>query len=317
MRSRVGVAIATMVLGLVVAPAAQANPLDMLYAPLHVHGTSQPESFIQSHFPTVSVSAGQLKKGWHSQNTGLYTKGTRSTVGTYPESWYLHTAGGARIHDAHLHAYFVMDPSSSGWRQQVVRNCAGAPQWCFLDAMGTDGYQRMSARPTVSESWWIQQTTAEANYVEDASSAWTVMANNLITVTNPKFAVGFEMFARVSAAQSLQVLRNTRCYCFAKLGTETGARYGFTLFLSGAGAGDHISVGTDSQTGKWWDFYSNASNLGSPTGDATISNGVITRQFTNGTVVVNTGSSTTAVAVARAGTTTTVAPHDGKIILDS
>ena len=41
MRSRVGVAFATMVLGLVVAPAAQANPLAMLYAPLHVHGTSQ------------------------------------------------------------------------------------------------------------------------------------------------------------------------------------------------------------------------------------------------------------------------------------
>jgi hypothetical protein len=67
----------------------------------------------------------------------------------------------------------------------------------------------MSAGPIVSESWWIQQTTAEANNVEDASSAWTVMANNLITVTNPKFAVGFEMFARVSAAQSLQVWRNS------------------------------------------------------------------------------------------------------------
>jgi uncharacterized protein with LGFP repeats len=87
------------------------------------------------------------------------------------------------------------------------------------------------------------------------------------------------------------------------------------LFLSGAGAGDHISVGTDSQTGKWWDFYSNASQLGSPTGDATISNGVITRQFTNGTVVVNTGSSTTTVA--SSGTSTTVAPHDGKILLNS
>jgi hypothetical protein len=315
MRSRVGVVFATLVLSMVVAPAAYASSLAMLYAPLHVHGTTQTQSFIQSHFPTVSVSAGQLKKGWHSQNTGLYTKGTRSSVGTYPESWYLHTAGGARIHDGHLNSYFVMNPSSSGWRQQVVHNCAGAPQWCFVDAMGTDGYQRMSAKPTVSQSWWIQQTTAEANYVEGASSAWSVMANNLITVTNPKFAVGFEMFARVSAEKSLQVLRNTRCYCFAKLGTESGARYGYTLFLSGAGAGDHISVGPDSQTGKWWGFFSTASKLGSPTGDATISDGVITRQFTNGTVVVNTGSSTTTVA--RSGTTTTLASHDGKIILNS
>jgi hypothetical protein len=303
-----------MVLSLCVAPAAQASPLDMLYAPIHVHGTSLSPSYIQSHFPTVSVTAGQLKKGWHSTNTGIYTKGTRSNVGTYPESWYMHTAGGARIHDKALSRYFVMNPSSSGWRQQVVQNCSGAPQWCFVDAMGTDGYQRMSAKPTVSESWWVSQTTAEANYVENASSRWSVMANNLITAVNPNFSVGFEMFARVSATKSLQVLRNTKCYCFAKLGTESGARYGFTLFLSGAGAGDHISVGTDSQTGKWWDFFSSAGQLGSPTGEATISGTLITRQFTNGEVIVNTGSTT--ATVGRSGSVTSVPPHDGKIIVN-
>jgi len=310
MRSRVGVVVATFVLGLCVAPAAQASPLDMLYAPLHVHGTSKTESFIQSNFPSVSVTAGQLKKGWHSSNTGLYTKGTRSNVGTYPESWYMHTAGGARIHDKALSSYFVMNPSSSGWRQQVVQNCSGAPQWCFVDAMGADGYQRMSAKPTVSESWWIQQTIDEANYVENASSKWSVMANNAITANNPNFAVGFEMFARVSAQQSLNVLEHTRCYCFAKLGTESGARYGFTLFLAGAGAGDHISVGTDSQTGTWWDFFANAGKLGSPTAAATVSGSLITRPFTGGEVVVNTGSS--AVTTRSAGT---VAGHDGKIIV--
>ncbi len=315
MRSRVGVVIATLVASLCAAPAAYAGPLDMLYAPLHVHGTSQSPAFIQQHFPTVSVSAGQLKKGWHSANTGLYTKGTRSSVGSYPESWYMHTAGGARIHDKALHSYYIMNPSSAGWRQQVVKNCAGAPNWCFLDAMGTDGYHRMSAKPTVSESWWVQQTTGEANYVENASSRWSVMANNLITVNNPNFAVGFEMFARVSAQKSLQVLRSTRCYCFAKVGTESGAQYGFTLFLSGAGPGDHISVGTDAQTGKWWDFFNRAGQLGSPTGDASISNGVIVRHFTNGEVVVNTGGTTAKVARA-GGTTTSLAPKSGTIILN-
>jgi hypothetical protein len=315
MRSRVGVVVATMVLGLFAAPAAYASPLDMLYAPLHVHGTSQTESFIQSHFPTVSVSAGQLKKGWRSSNTGLYTKGTRSSVGTYPESWYLHTASGARIHDKTLSSYFVMNPGSSGWRQQVVSNCAGAPQWCFVDAMGTDGYQRMSAKPTVSQSWWIEQTTAEANYVENASSNWSVMANNLITVNNATFAVGFEMFGRVSASQSWQVLRNTKCYCFAKLGTESSALYGFTLFLAGAGPGDHISVGTDSQTGKWWDFFTSAGQLGSPTAEPTVgTNGLIVRQYTNGKVAVNTSNTTTTVT--RSGGTTSLAPHTGKIILN-
>ena len=310
MRSRVGVVVVMVVLGLCAAPAAYASPLDMLYAPLHVHGTSQTESFIQSHFPTVSVSAGQLKKGWHSSNTGLYTKGTRSNVGTYPESWYMHTAGGARIHDKALKSYFVMNPSSSGWRQQVVKNCAGAPQWCFVDAMGADGYQRMSAKPTVSESWWIQQTIAEANYVENASSQWSVMANNAITANNPSFAVGFEMFGRVSAQKSLQVLEHTRCYCFAKLGTESGALYGLTLFLAGAGRGDHISVGTDAQTGKWWDFFSRAGKLGRPSGSATVSGNLVTRKFTGGRVVVNIGSSS--ISATRS---VSLAPHTGKIIL--
>ncbi|HET6850629.1 MAG TPA: hypothetical protein VFH74_17370 [Gaiellales bacterium] len=302
--------IATLVMGLCVAPAAYASPLTMLYAPLHVHGTTQSESFIQQHFPTVSVSAGQLKKGWHSSNTGLYTKGTRSNVGTYPESWYMHTAGGARIHDKALKSYFVMNPASSGWRQQVAKSCAGAPQWCFVDAMGADGYTRMSAKPTVSQSWWIQQTIAEANYLENASSRWSVMANNAITANNPSFAVGFEMFGRISAQKSLQVLQHTRCYCFAKFSTESGALYGFTLFLTGAGPGDHISVGSDSQTGKWWDFFTSAGKLGNPTGAATTSGSLITRHYTYGEVVVNTGSSS--VTATRS---VSLAPHTGKIIL--
>jgi hypothetical protein len=310
MRFRVGAVIATLVMSLCAASAAYASPLDKLYAPLHVHGTSKTESFIRSHFPTVSVTAGELKKGWHSLRTGLYTKGTRSNVGTYPESWYMHTAGGARIHDKALKSYFVMNPSSSGWRHQVVKNCAGAPQWCFVDAMGADGYTRMSAKPTVSESWWIQQTIAEATYVENASSKWSVMANNAITAKNPPFAVGFEMFGRVSAQKSLQVLEHTRCYCFAKLGTESGALYGLTLFLAGAGRGDRISVGTDAQTGKWWDFFARAGKLGRPSGLATVSGNLVTRKYTGGRVVVNIGSSP--ISAARS---VSLAPHTGKIIL--
>ena len=302
-----------MVLGLVVAPAAQANPLDMLYAPLHVHGTSQPESFIQSHFPTVSVSAGQLKKGWHSQNTGLYQ-------GPAPRSAPTPSPGTCTRRVALAFTTPTCTPTRDGPLELGLAP-AGRAQLRRCPAVvlpGRDGDGRLPAHvgeADRSESWWIQQTTAEANYVEDASSAWTVMANNLITVTNPKFAVGFEMFARVSAAQSLQVLRNTRCYCFAKLGDGRALRVhvvpirrrGRRPHQRGHRLADRQVVG----------LLSNASNLGSPTGDATISNGVITRQFTNGTVVVNNGSSTTAVAVARAGTTTTVAPHDGKIILDS
>jgi hypothetical protein len=288
MRSFIRAGIAVLVIGLFAAPAANASPLSMLYAPLHLHGNvPASQSFVKSHFPTVTVSPGQLSKGWRSQTTGLYVKGTRSPVGTYPSSWYLHTAGGARIHDAVFHSMYVMNPGSAGWRQQVARNCAGSPQFCFLDGMGTSGFGRMLGRPSISKALWVAETIGEANYVESASSKWRVVANNLITARNPKFQVGFEMFGRVGAAQSLAVLRSSNCLCFAKFGTESTARYAFALFLLGAGAGDHISVGTDAQVGKWWDFFNQAAKLGNPTSSAITSGGQMVRHYSGGKVVVN------------------------------
>ena len=126
------------------------------------------------------------------------------------------------------------------------------------------------------------------------------------------------MFARVSASRSLDVLRHTKCLCFAKLGTETGARYGFTLFLSGYGKGDRISVGTDQQAGKWWDFFRRAGSLGRPTAKMKVNGAIITRTFTKGMVVVNTGSS--AHTLGRVASRLTsgsdiVKGHSGKILL--
>lgn len=298
MRSFLRAGLAVLVIGLCAAPAANASPLSMLYAPLHLHGNvPESQAFIKSHFPTVTVSPDQLRKGWRSQTTGLYVKGTRSPVGTYPSSWYLHTLTGARIHDAVYRSMYVMNPGSAGWRQQVVQNCAGAPQFCFLDGMGTSGFGRMLGRPSISKALWVAETIGEANYVESASSKFTVVANNLITAIKPKFNVGFEMFGRVGAAASLQVLRSTNCMCFAKLGTESAARYAFALFLVGAGTGDHISVGTDQQVGKWWDFYSQAGQLGDPTSAAITSGRQIVRRFTHGKVVVNVGSRSGSIIV--------------------
>jgi hypothetical protein len=298
---------------LAVAPNAHANVLSRLYAPLHIHPRSAPSpAFNRSHFNTITVHPNMLRR-YHARHVGIYTKGTRSNVGTYPSSWYLHTAGGARIHDRARSRYFVMNPASSGWRHQVVKSCHGAPDLCFLDAMGDDGYSRMSARPTVSLSWWRAQTTALANYVENASRGWHVIANNLITVSHPKFRVADEMFGRSSAARSLSVLRRTKCICFAKFGTEQGARYGFTLFLMGAGKGDRISVGTDSQAGKWWDFFNRAKGLGRAVAPATTTGNLMTRRYRNGFVVVNVGR--TAQRFSRSGVSRTLAARDGLIVV--
>ena len=45
--------------------------------------------------------------------------------------------------------------------------------------------------------------------------------------------------------RSLDVLEHTQRLGYAKFGTETSAKYGFTLFLVGQGSGDRISVGSD------------------------------------------------------------------------
>ncbi len=292
---------------------AHANVLSRLYAPLHIHPRSAPSpAFIRSHFNTITVQASMLRR-YRAKHVGVYTKGTRSNKATYPSSWYLHTASGARIRDRARSSYFVMNPASPGWRKQVVRNCRPAPDLCFLDAMGDDGYDRMSARPTVSLSWWRSQTTALATYVERASSRYHVIANNLITVSHPVFRVADEMFGRASATRSLQVLRRTKCICFAKFSTEQGARYGFTLFLMGAGRGDRISVGSDSQAGKWWDFFDRARLLGRAVGRATTTGNLLSRRFSRGFVVVNIGR--TAQRFSRSGVSKTVSAHDGTIVI--
>ena len=318
MRSRLLIAI-TAILILAAAPAAaQANVLNRLYAPLHLHPKIAPSpSFIRAHFPTITVQKTQLKKGYRSRHTGLYTKGTRSRIGTYPESWYMHTAGGARVRDR-ARGFYVMNPASAGWRKQVVKNCQGSPSFCFLDAMGSDGYSRTNVHPNVSLSWWTQQTLGLANYVSNASRKWGIAANNLLAARGAKYMVAYEMFARVSASRSLDVLRHTRCLCFAKLGTETGARYGFTLFLSGYGRGDRISVGTDQQAGKWWDFFNRAGQLGSPTAKLRVNGAIITRTFKHGMVVVNTGNSAKPLgrlASRLSSGSDTVKAHSGRILL--
>ena len=96
MRSRLLIAITTISVLAAAPAAAQANVLDRLYAPLHLHPRVAPSpSFIRSHFPTITVQKAQLKKGYRSAHTGLYTKGTRSRIGTLP-GVVVHAHGGRR-----------------------------------------------------------------------------------------------------------------------------------------------------------------------------------------------------------------------------
>jgi hypothetical protein len=293
---------------------AHASVLGQLYAPLHIHPASAPSaSFVDSHFSTISVQESMIRKGYRVAHTGIYTKGTRSLDASLPESWYLHSASGARVKDS-ANGYYVMNPRSKGWRHHVLEACKPAPAFCFVDAMGVDGYQRTAPHPNVSEAWWIKTTTGEATFLERASNGFHVVANNLTTSAYPKFRVAYEMFGRTSATRSLWVLRHSKCFCFAKFSTEQGALYGYSLFLAGAGRRDRISVGADTQAGKWWDFFNTAAQLGRPAGRLHEHDGVLTRPYTHGLVIVNTTSSARQLTVRRSGYS--VAGHSGRIIVD-
>jgi hypothetical protein len=304
---------------LAAAPAAHAGPIDQLYAPLHVRPrAAPPPAFINSHFKTISIHVAMLRAGFHAQRTGFYVKGTRSPRADHPESWYLHGAGGQRVRD-NTWGFFVMNPANAGWRQYVASQCR--PNFCFLDSLGEDGYERATPQPReLTRAEWKRVAAGLVAYVESRSGAYDIVANNLL-VAHQRFAIGYEMFARTAARTSLDVLRKTTCYCFAKLGTLQGARYGYTLFLSGADPSDRISVGTDAQVGKWWPFFGQAQGLGSPVGEPRVDGGLITRAYTNGTVVVNTGRTPRTLTVRRLGSEAgrassaiEVAPRDGRII---
>jgi hypothetical protein len=293
--------------------AAHASVLGQLYAPLHIHPATAPAaSFVDSHFSTITVQPSMLRKGYRVAHTGIYTKGTRSLDASFPESWYLHSASGARVKDS-ANGYFVMNPKSSGWRQHVLDACKPTPGFCFVDAMGVDGFLRTTPEPNVSEAWWIKATTGEANFLENGSDRFHIVANNLTTSSYPRFRVAYEMFGRTSAKRSLWVLRHTTCFCFAKFSTEQGAMYGYSLFLAGAGRRDRISVGSDSQAGKWWDFFNTASQLGAPAGRYTNHDGVLVRPYTHGVVMVNTTSAARQLTVRRSGYS--LAAHSGRIVI--
>ena len=200
MLSRRLIAIATTSALLAVPATANANVLDALYAPLHIHSNGLPSpSFVRSHFPTVTVTAGEAPEGIPLRAHGPVHEGhpliRRPLPGVLVSAY---PAGGARVRDK-ARGFYVMNPASSAGASRSSRPAALRPTSASSTRWAPTATTAPGPGQSESRSWWIQQTTAEANYVENASSRWGVVANNLITARNPTSRVGFEMFAGGSA----------------------------------------------------------------------------------------------------------------------
>lgn len=159
-----------------------------------------------------------------------YTKGTRSQVATYPESWYLHVAG-RRVRDRIWH-FYVMDPASAGWRQHVAAACA---HLCFIDGMGSSSLARMVPRPAVSSTAWVASLALIVRAVRAAGKQ--AMPNSvglderaLVAVAGQASSEGFTPGNAAAVLAMGHIWVTERGGCAAK----------YAAFKRYAGAGDHF-----------------------------------------------------------------------------
>lgn len=89
-----------------------------------------------------------------------YVKGSRSARADLPERWYAHVAG-VRVRDKTF-GYYVMNPSSAGWRRYVARRCA--PR-CFLDGLGPRSVGRTTPRLPLTQREWVTRAAGLVAFV--------------------------------------------------------------------------------------------------------------------------------------------------------
>ncbi len=161
-----------------------------------------------------------------------YTKATRSSVSTYPESWYLHQDGG-RVVDRVFHLY-VMDPRSAGWQQEVASSCGHR---CFLDGLGVASLSRTLPRLRWTAARWTSRAALVVAAVRAAGKR--VLPNSvgtqgaaLITAAGGRGST--ESFSPLNAKQSLtqgHIWVAEQGNCLAK----------YTAYLKYRGTGDHFA----------------------------------------------------------------------------
>jgi len=163
-----------------------------------------------------------------------YTKGTRSPVGSYPESWYLHWDG-VRVKDKVYHLY-VMDPRSRGWRRHVATVCG---QRCFLDGMGGSSLDRNTPYVPWTETRWDKYT---------ARIVLAVVARGKRALPNsvgPDPVAG-QQLVDAAGRGSTEAFNTTNAQAYLSMGRMWVAERGgcldkYNAYLTYRGRGDHFS----------------------------------------------------------------------------
>ncbi len=182
-----------------------------------------------SRFKAIIGYAGQCVTGIRCW---VYTKGSRSSVATYPESWYLHVDG-VRVMDRVFHLY-VMDPRNPGWQQHIAQTCTHR---CYLDGMGTSSLGRTVPHLAWSRAEWAAGAALVVQAVRAAGKRVmpnSVGAQSLVLVTAAGGRASTENFTVATAQTTLgwgHIWVTEIGNCLAK----------YHAFLQYRGRGDHFA----------------------------------------------------------------------------
>ena len=124
----------------------------------------------------------------------VYRNAVAQGLATFPESYYTHTAAGARIRFPQWGTY-EMNPKSPGWISELTSECRSLMassdyEGCFLDVLGVSGVNPrdvtgLPTNPSTGRAYtqrdWMLATTSLAKQVIRALAPHPVIGNGLLT----------------------------------------------------------------------------------------------------------------------------------------
>lgn len=123
----------------------------------------------------------------------VYVQGMFTPEGGLPYSWYARNGSGGKIRSTTFGTY-LMNPKSSGWRDDRLAECrsslaASHYDGCFLDSLGPTGVNgeavsSMPINPSTHKAYtrkaWLTATETVASRVQSAMSPTPTLMNGLV-----------------------------------------------------------------------------------------------------------------------------------------
>jgi hypothetical protein len=194
---------------------------------------------------------------------------------TFPDAWYSHTAGGAKI-TSKGYGNYLMNPASPGWINQVVQTCIAFKadsgyDGCLLDMLGTGplmpGYDSgLPVNPATGSVWtasqWLAATSHLASVVRGAIAPAPLAGNGIQNGTSyfKSGAPSSQLFNGVDVGMAETWIRSSH-QGIDTWPTEARWKSNVDAIVDAGAHGDSIvaitkcwTSGTDAQKDRWHRF---------------------------------------------------------------